>query len=205
MVSSTRDPALMECPDFTSEEYAEVRESFVDGTVTEMQAAQMLRRVWAANQKFEVTRWNRRLEEEAVEVEADIARRAEEAARRLVQEAEDREELRWEDRKKNPSKFVPIPDRLPPILRPEIVALYAQRRMDKGLYCEVYYFTAEGLDAAKKVGAYVDESMVPITDGTGGMTWISAIAKREPGSFKEDQELTWEEFSGAVPHMLLAM
>ncbi|KIJ34108.1 hypothetical protein M422DRAFT_144065, partial [Sphaerobolus stellatus SS14] len=202
------DPALAECPDFTSDEYREARADFVEGSVTEIQAAQLLKKAWLTNQKIEAARWNRRVEEEAMEEEVANTKRAEEAARTLVQEEMDREEVRREDRKKNPSKYVPIPNRPPPTLRAEIVAPYAQRRIDKGLYCEMYYFTAEGLDVAKKVGAYIGESMdvtVPIMDGTGGMTWIPAIAKRDPGSFKEDQNLTWEEFSGAIPRMLLAM
>ncbi|KIJ28217.1 hypothetical protein M422DRAFT_126628, partial [Sphaerobolus stellatus SS14] len=199
------DPALVECPDFASQEYGEARATFMDETITEVQAAQILRRAWLANQMAESRRWNRIMEEEAVEEEIANTKRIEEAARIRLQEEADREEAKREDRKKNPSKYVPIPNRPPPTLRSEIVAPYAQRRMDKGLYCEMYYFTAEGLDAAKKVGAYADESMVPVTDGAGAMTWIPAIAKRDPGSFKEDQDLTWEEFSGAIPRMLLAM
>ncbi|KIJ48227.1 hypothetical protein M422DRAFT_205651, partial [Sphaerobolus stellatus SS14] len=78
--------------------------------------------------------------------------------------------------------------------------------MEKGRYCEMWYFTAEGLNAAKKSGAYADsEGDVLITDSSGGMAWIPAVAKRDLGSFKEDRELTWEEFAAAVPRMLLAM
>ncbi|KIJ33335.1 hypothetical protein M422DRAFT_264725 [Sphaerobolus stellatus SS14] len=181
MISRNQDPALAECPDFTSDEYREARADFMEGSMTVFQAAQLLKKAWLANQKIEAARWNRRVEEEAVEEEVVSTRRAEEAACTLVQEEVDREEARQEDRKKNPSKI------------------------DKGLYCAMYYFTAGGLDMAKKVGAYVDESMVLIMDGTGGMTWIPAIVKRDPGSFKEDQDLTCEEFSGAIPRMLLAM
>ncbi|KIJ32118.1 hypothetical protein M422DRAFT_266051 [Sphaerobolus stellatus SS14] len=86
----------------------------------------------ARNKKIESSRWNRRAEEEAVEQEIANTRRAEEATRMLAQEEADREEVRREDRKKNPSKYIPIPNRPPPTLRPEIVALYAQRRIDKG-------------------------------------------------------------------------
>ncbi|KIJ49736.1 hypothetical protein M422DRAFT_160302 [Sphaerobolus stellatus SS14] len=200
MISKDQDPALEECPDFASDEYREARVEFMEGTITEIQVTQILK-VWS----IESSRWNRRAEEEAVEQVIANTRRAEEATRMLAQEEADREEVRREDRKKNLSKYVPIPKRPPPTLCPEIVAPYAQRRIDKGLYCKMYYFMVEGLDAAKKVGAYVDESMVPVTDGAGSMAWIPAIVKRDLGSFKEDQNLTWEEFSGAIPCMLLAM
>ncbi|KIJ54196.1 hypothetical protein M422DRAFT_221727 [Sphaerobolus stellatus SS14] len=205
MVNLTQDPASLACPDFTSDEYAGARAGLMEGSTTEAQAADLLRKVWVVNQKRDVARWDKRIADEAADEAATLMRRTENLARVAQQEVVDREEAWREDKKKNPSKYVPIPNRPPPTLRPEIIAPYAQRRIDKGLYCEMYYFTAEGLDAVKKVGSYVDESMVPVTDGAGGMNWIPAIAKRDPGSFKEDQDLTWDQFSGAVPRMLLAL
>ncbi|KIJ34376.1 hypothetical protein M422DRAFT_263514 [Sphaerobolus stellatus SS14] len=121
MISRNQDPALAECPDFTSDKYREARADFVEGSVTEIQAAQLLKKAWLTNQKIEAARWNRRVEEEAVEEEVANTRRAEEAARTLVQEEVDRE-ARQEDRKKNPSKYMPIPNRPPPTLQAEIVA-----------------------------------------------------------------------------------
>jgi len=46
--------------------------------------------------------------------------------------------------------------------------------------------------------------MLPIIDATGTTTWVPAAAKREPFSFKNDEDLSWEEFTIAAPRMLLA-
>ncbi|KIJ50600.1 hypothetical protein M422DRAFT_159427, partial [Sphaerobolus stellatus SS14] len=206
MVNLNQDPVLLPHPDFSSDEYAEARAEFVEGTMTDAGAAELLGRVWVANRKIESLKWKRHREEAAAEEAAAARRRAEEIIRQAEVELTEKEETRREDRKKNPTKYTPVPMLPPPTLAREILAPYAQRMMEKGRYCEMWYFTAEGLNAAKQSGAYVDsEGVVPVIDTSGGMAWISATAKRDPGSFKEDQELTWEEFAAAVPRMLLAM
>ncbi|KIJ57088.1 hypothetical protein M422DRAFT_23203 [Sphaerobolus stellatus SS14] len=206
MVGLVQDPSTVPRPDFTSDDYAEARADFISDTVTDAEAANLLERVWKSNQKIDAAKWRRAVNEAASEEAASLRRRAEAGAQKVEQDAADREELRREDKKKNPNKYIPIPVRAPPTQHLEIISPYAQRMINAGKYCEMWYFTPEGLDAAKNRKTYTDdESLVPSIDSSGNTTWMPAAAKREPGTFREDKDLTWDEFSGAVPRMLLAM
>ncbi|KIJ46910.1 hypothetical protein M422DRAFT_226577 [Sphaerobolus stellatus SS14] len=206
MVGLVQDPSTVPRPDFTSDDYAETRADFISDKVTDAEAANLLERVWKSNQKIDAAKWRCAVNEAASEEAASLRRRAEAGAQKAEQDAADREALRREDKKKNPNKYIPIPVRAPPTQHLEIISPYTQRMINAGKYCEMWYFTSEGLDAAKNCKTYIDdESLVPSIDSSGNTMWMPAATKWEPGTFREDKDLTWDEFSGVVPHMLLAM
>ncbi|KIJ56470.1 hypothetical protein M422DRAFT_120887, partial [Sphaerobolus stellatus SS14] len=200
-------PATKVCPDFTIDEYTEVRSEFVLEGITDAAAAALLARAWKANQRTEAEEWRKANEEAAVAEEERLQAFAEDNASRVAQDALDQEEALRADKKKYPNKYSPINMRDPPNQRPDIPCAYALKRLEEGVYLELYYLGREGLDAAKTTaGQALDEGLQPVIDPvTGGSTWIAASAKRDTNSFKRDEDLTWDEFAGAVPRMLLAM
>ncbi|KIJ48312.1 hypothetical protein M422DRAFT_247633 [Sphaerobolus stellatus SS14] len=151
-------------------------------------AVTLLAKVWKANQRIEAEKWKKANEEAAVAEEERLRVFAEDDASRITQDTIDQEEALRVDKKKYPNKYSLIYMHDPPIQHPDIP-------------------WREGLDAAKTTaGQALDEGLQPVIDPiTGGSTWIMASAKRDTGSFKRDEDLTWDEFAGAVPRMLLAM
>ncbi|KIJ52922.1 hypothetical protein M422DRAFT_775986, partial [Sphaerobolus stellatus SS14] len=210
MVSSTRPSADLVCPNFVSTEYTAARQVFMSDEVTEAGAVSILQKAWTANELIDRTRQQRQevaaaataFAEEAVETQ----RRTDETELQEAKEAADAEDTLQEDMKKNRAKYATIPMRDPPTVRAEIISQYAQRKLQRGFYVELSYFTREGLQAARKTAGHAeDEAMLPIVDPVSGSTsWVPAVAKREAFSFKDDEDLSWEEFTIAAPRMLLA-
>ncbi|KIJ28669.1 hypothetical protein M422DRAFT_189489 [Sphaerobolus stellatus SS14] len=205
----TQDPSLRICPDFMSDEFADDRRDLTSAECTEAAAARLLERVWKVNHRNEVARWQQRREEEGIRVAEAMRLQAEQQVESRKAAELDAEEARKEERKKNRTKYLHIdPLRGPPTEALEIIAPYAQCKLDKGSYVEMWYFTNEGIaEATKSVGQTEDESMHPIIDPITNVTaWVPAAAKRAPGSmFKNDEEITMEQISIASPRMLLAM
>ncbi|KIJ22824.1 hypothetical protein M422DRAFT_140320, partial [Sphaerobolus stellatus SS14] len=196
------------CPDFASAEYTAARLVFISDDVTEVDAVSILQKAWTANDLIERTRRQRQEAEEAAMASAEAAveaqRRIDEQAVQEAQEAADADDVLQEDKKKNRAKYANIPMHDPPTVRAEIISPYAQRKLERGFYVELSYFTKEGLKAARKAAGHAeDEAMLPIIDSvSGAMSWVPAAAKRESFSFKDDEELSWEEFTIAAPRML---
>ncbi|KAG2127656.1 uncharacterized protein EDB93DRAFT_1269939 [Suillus bovinus] len=112
-----------------------------------------------------------------------------------------------EEHKKNKSKYAPIRDiDVPsdPIILP---CQYATRKMKSGEYCKLFYFTNSRLEEASHIAFTADEDalvMLPMADGLH--KWIPAGAARDPKvQIVKDENLTWEQFNEAAPHMITLM
>ncbi|KIJ31394.1 hypothetical protein M422DRAFT_266931 [Sphaerobolus stellatus SS14] len=177
------DPSRRVCPDFTSEEFANDRRDLTSAECTNAAAAKLLERVWKVNHRSDVAKWQQHREDESIKVVEAMRLQAE-------QQAESRKAAETEAEET------------------QILAPYAQRKLDKGSYVEMWYFTDEGIvEVTKTASQAEDESMHPIIDPITKVTaWVPAAVKRAPGSmFKDDEELTMEQISIASPRMLLAM
>ena len=116
-------------------------------------------------------------------------------------------EGQWkEERKRNKSKFVPIPHRGVPTLLPIIVSALAMWRMDKGDYFPLWYFTNVGLDDTAKAFSILEEDVLLLVKrDDGSISLVPVLASKESRSAVEDSKLPWDDFCIAVPHMILAM
>ncbi|KAG1908762.1 uncharacterized protein F5891DRAFT_937224, partial [Suillus fuscotomentosus] len=80
---------------------------------------------------------------------------------------------------------------------------YAMRKLDKGEYIELWYFTNEGLDEALTRKAVVeDDAMVLSTLADGSMAWITAALAHNASSVINDEDLTFEDFCQACPRFI---
>ena len=200
------DPALSECPDFASPTYAEARAPLVNLEVNEAQAIQLLRVVWLAGNEADKLRWQ-------VQCEEDEALRLEQArvhseAETLKAQAEidEAETFRKEEIKKNKSKYIPIPDRDVPSVARVVASNYASRKMDKGLYVELWYYTNAGLDEAFRNSNTVDdEAMIMVRLPNGSTSWVPAASARTASGVIDDKNILWEDFCQAAPRMIVAM
>ncbi|KAG1871723.1 hypothetical protein DFJ58DRAFT_890295 [Suillus subalutaceus] len=137
------------------------------------------------------------------QAEAQRREEAKEEAQRQQMLREEQEAAIQEEHKKNKAKYTPIKDiNVPsnPIILP---CQYAVRKMKSGNYCELFYFTNSGLEEASRSTFTADEDalvMLPTSDGLN--KWIPAAAARDPkAQIIKDENLTWEQFNEAAPHM----
>ena len=199
------DPALLECPDFASPIYQAVRAPLVNPEVTEAQAIEFLRAIWLAGNEAEKVKWQTQNDEDEV-VRTDQLRMLTEAEALKAQiEVEEAASLKKEEMKKNKSKYIPIPDRDVPSIARVIASNYAIRKMEKGLYVELWYYTNAGLDDAFRNSNTVDdEVMTMIRLPNGSSSWAPA-ASTKAANPTEDRNILWEDFCQAAPRMIVAM
>lgn len=200
------NPNLLECPDFASPTYAATRAPLVNANTTEEAAIQLLKGIWSAGNEADKIRWQTQLdEEEALRVEQLRLQTEAEDLRAQAQVAE-AEAIRKEDLKKNKSKYIPIPDRDIPAVTPVFVSNYAVRKMEKGLYVELWYYTNAGLDEAlRNSNTTDDEAMVMLRLPNGTTSWVPAAAARTASAVTDDKNILWEDFCQAAPRMIVAM
>ncbi|KAF8814266.1 hypothetical protein BYT27DRAFT_7045829, partial [Phlegmacium glaucopus] len=155
------DPALSECPDFASPVYAAARNPLVNPTTTEDQAIQILKDVWQAGNNADKVRWQQQSDEDDAALAEHRRLQSEADVLRVQTKIDEEEILRKEEMKRNKSKYIPIPDRDVPTIVPVIASNYAFRKMEKGLYVELWYYTNAGLDEAfRNSNVADDEAMV---------------------------------------------
>lgn len=201
------DPALLGCPDFASLTYQAVRAPLVNPNVTEAQAIQFLRDIWLAGNEAEKVKWQVQNEEDEVVRTNQLRLHMEAEAQKAQLEVEELEALKKEEMKKNKAKYVPIPDRDVPSVPRVIASNYAVKKMEKGLYVELWYYTNAGLDEAfRNSNTMDDEAMMMIRLPNGSTSWAPAASStRNAASVTEDRNILWEDFCQAAPRMIVAM
>ncbi|KAH7917419.1 hypothetical protein BV22DRAFT_1108578 [Leucogyrophana mollusca] len=194
-------------PDFASEEFAEARAELTNEAVDDAQAAQILANLWRITNNKDRAQWERQEEEDAAAAEEAQRLAAEENAQRQREQREEEEAAHQEERKKNKSKFNPIRDVGVPSDPVVIPDPYAVRKMAKGDYCELFYFTNNGIDEASRTVLEADpDALVMMPSQNGTNAWIPAAAVRNPKArVIKDEHLSWEEFNEAAPRMILSM
>jgi hypothetical protein len=200
------NPSLLECPDFSSPTYAAVRGPLINDDTSEEQAIQLLKNVWNAGNEADRVSWQTQVDEDlALQVEQSRVQ-AEADERTIQKEIDEAEALRKEDIKRNKSKHIPIPNRDVPTVAPVFASNYAVRKMEKGLYVELWYYTNAGLDEAiRNSNTTDDEAMVMIRQSNGSTSWVPAASARTATAVTDDKNILWEDFCQAAPRMILAM
>ncbi len=78
---------------------------------------------------------------------------------------------------------------------------YALKKLQKGDFVELVYFTNRGLEEAERTGLE-DESFVLVQDGDAH-SWVPASSTRNSkNNVSKDEDLSWEEFLEAAPRMI---
>ena len=200
------DPGLLECPDFSSVTYAAARAPFVNETTTENQAIQLLKKFWTAGNDADKVTWQQQINEDDAALAEAHRLQSEADAAKAQAEIDEAENLKKEEIKKNKTKYIPIPDRDVPTVAPVIASNYAIRKMEKGLYVELWYYTNAGLDDTLHNSNTVDnEAMVMLRQANGSTSWVPAASTKTAFGVTDDKDILWEDFCQAAPRMIVAM
>lgn len=202
------DPSLLVCPDFLTDPYQASRASLVTPTITEAHAADLLRAVWITTNNALRAQWQQQLVDDE-RLQAEQIRLAEEAAEHLQQTLRLEEETtKADERKKNRSKHLPIPMRPRPDATDDevLVSDFALRKIDKGHYVELYYWTNLGIQEAHSTyRTRDDEGLIPTTTADGTTAWVTAAGAKPSSAVIADRNLSTVEFAQAVPRMISAL
>ena len=78
---------------------------------------------------------------------------------------------------------------------------FTLKKLHKGEFVELFYFTNQGLKEAKKAG-FKDESFILIQEGDS-QSWVPTMSTcNGKNVLTKDKDLTWEEFLEAAPCMI---
>ncbi|KAG1904843.1 uncharacterized protein F5891DRAFT_944792 [Suillus fuscotomentosus] len=201
------DSSLLVCPAFTSECYRASHAPFISATITEEQAAESLRLVWVTTNEDLCTQWQQQLTEDT-RLRAEQELTAEAEATRLCQVHQLEEETaRTDERKKNRFKHTDIMMHPQPDTNEEetFVSDFALRKIDKGHFVELYYWTNSGLEEALfSYSTRDNEGLIP-SEQDGAMVWISAAASKPSKHVVPDRFLSPVDFAQAVPRIVAAL
>ncbi|KAG1775770.1 hypothetical protein EV702DRAFT_946870, partial [Suillus placidus] len=199
------DPNGNICPDFMDERYRASRTVFVTANTTDDQAAVTLRAIWVTTNEALCVQWQQQVAEDE-RLRAKQQRLAQEEEEHQTQALRLEEETAQADeRKKNRIKYHVLPERPRPnaALDEVLVSDFAMRKIDKGLYVEIYYWTNDGLDdALTNYSTKDDDGMIPTTGEDGSTVWTSAAATRPSTKVIPDRNLSSVDFAQAVPQMI---
>lgn len=172
--------------------------------MTDTQAAQTLLDAWRIGNNGEKATWQ-------AQKDADEASTAEQQWR--YEELEDKEAatsqleeeaMQKEEQKKNKDKYLPFPDRPPPIQTRNILTAFALQKLIKGHYLPIWYFTNDGFNSAQRHTNNTDtQAMIMMHEPDGTTSWQKAALAHQ--GVHEDEDLTFKEFCNAVPLFIKAM
>ena len=200
------NPSSQLCPDYNLQVFEQTRTPLINDTTTHEQAAILLTNLWTATNTAEKLLWQAQIDADDLEAEAVRQQEEDEAALKDAEAQKEKDDLRKEERKKNLSKFLPIPDRPVPQRAPVIAAQSATRRMDKGDCVPLWYYTNKGLDNALSTYNSTDNDALTLLRRPDGSTsLIPASSTKESKGVVEDCEIEWEDFCIAAPRMIEAM
>ncbi|KAG2133827.1 uncharacterized protein EDB93DRAFT_1306785 [Suillus bovinus] len=201
----TSDLNLSVCPNYADENFANTRLQLTNENMTEAQAVTILRNIWQTQNTADKNQWQAQVEADR-EQQDNLERLCDEEQERQEQECLDEEEAsRKEDKKKNKHKYSAIPELDVPIKPVILPSPYAIRKLDKGDYVELWYFTNNGLDNAKLKSSVDEDTMIMATLAGGSTAWVSAASTRNTTVVIDDENFTFENFCQACPCIIEAM
>ncbi|KAG1856830.1 hypothetical protein C8R48DRAFT_674802 [Suillus tomentosus] len=87
-----------------------------------------------------------------------------------------------------------------------LVSDFALRKIDKGHYVELYYWTNIGIQEAHSTyRTRDDEGMLPTTNSDGSTVWVTAAGAKPSSAVIADRNLSTVEFAQAVPRLIAAL
>ncbi|KAG1728933.1 hypothetical protein EDB19DRAFT_1642298 [Suillus lakei] len=174
------DPHAEICPDFTSDFYQASRALLVALNNTDQQAVELLQAVWVATNAAQQVQWQNQIaEDQVILVEQQCL-------------ADEDTEQQLQAKRLADANL--------------LVSDFALRKLDKGHYVEIYYWTNKGLaDARLQFRTTDDEGMVPTTTADGMTVWMPASTTRPSATVVPDHSLTILDFAQAIPCLVASL
>lgn len=194
-------------PNFASDAFIEDCQWLIDHGLTEDLATATLSDLWTIQNNKDRATWAIHQEEIAqADHETQVHTEALTAEKLHLQEEEE-SLLLWEEHKKNKAKFAPIPDHpasSQPIILPSQLAL---QKLKNHQFCELWFFTNEGLEEAKKSGSYAsdDSSLSLLQTPDGHHAFVPSISAHDKADIIQNEDLSYFQFGTAAFYILSSM
>ncbi|KAG1746146.1 hypothetical protein EDB19DRAFT_1826545 [Suillus lakei] len=177
------DPSLEHCPDFASNIY---------------QAIENLQAVWVVTSNTHKVQWQRQLQED----QAAATKQQSLVHGQLQVSCLEGAARQEEDRRQNPLKYIPIPDRSRPpcTIHDVLISDFALTRVIEGQYVALYYWTNGGLQADARFNHRTADNEGMGRSASPGSSTTAGAAHH--ARVIPDHSLTAIDFAQAVPRAL---
>ncbi|KIK73233.1 hypothetical protein PAXRUDRAFT_112786, partial [Paxillus rubicundulus Ve08.2h10] len=166
----------------------------------------MLEDVWRDNNAEQRESWDKKLHQEAHAILEAERLATEEAVLRHQVVADELKLVKQEEWKKYKNKYSPIPNMAIPMETIIIPSAYAMNKLRNGEYCELYYFTHQGLAEDESSFPSLDNDALTLTKLENGThSFIALSSAKAKALLIKDEDLSWEEVGQAHFHMINAM
>ncbi|KAJ7257570.1 hypothetical protein B0H12DRAFT_984626, partial [Mycena haematopus] len=184
------DPNLNMCPDYTSEDFADIRSSL--DSADDAAAVQTLVKSWTKNNDKLKAQWAQQVAADKARAIAEERVRTAEAEEAAAVAAERAEEERLEAEKKKPKLGNFDANGNAPAFIEARISPFAQRKLEKMEYCLLWPFTPV---ISPALSSNDDISSVRLTqnDDNGLSVQAGPSSNTHKGMVRDDQ-LTWREF-----------
>lgn len=200
------DPSTLQPPDYTSAHLSVSRDALraVAPNLTDGEAAAALLSAWQADHAQKLAEWTAQLAADSLQlVAAQQLEDTERAASEMLR-AKEVDDAREDDRKKNRKKFTALVPRTRAVVLARIPLPYAQRRLEKCEWLQMWFYTPDGFNAASTGNRRGEDDPLTLTRNDDGSLGTTANGKAPRGTV-EDRDLTFENFCLASANMLDAM
>ena len=194
-------------PDYGLDRFLPARQPLVDDfNISHEEASQRLLAICQMQNALDRQEWDAQQEVLAQEAHRAREQQQQQDDERARVQTEEQEVALQEERKKNRTKFLPFADMQISTATPVLPSSLTLRKLHKGEYCELYFFTNKGLADAQACLCSMDDKALAITQDDHGLhSFIPVVAARAKHSVIEDKDLTWAQLDEATHCLLQAM
>ncbi|KAF8121380.1 hypothetical protein EV363DRAFT_1186212 [Boletus edulis] len=182
-------------PDYLAECHEASRQSLIDDFgITNDQAALRLTNFWLNQNALDREEWDAHIRAEELLAQQCKEQQRVEADKQRRRKEEEEEQARQEECKKNRNKFLPFADVPMSSTPPVIPSPLALRKLHKGEFCELYFFTNKGLmDVQATVHSMDDEALTLMQDDQGLHSFVPLVSAKAKQNVIEDKDLSWQQ------------
>ena len=156
----------------------------------------MLTNIWNASNTAKKLIWQAQVQLDKIKAKGLHLQEEEAHTLREAEAAKKKDNLQNEERKKNHSKFLLIPNWPIPQCAPIIAAQSATCRMDKGKFIPLWYCINKGLKNALSTYNSTNNNALSLHSQLNGLTaLIPTMATKESKGVVKDHLLDWEDFT----------
>jgi len=207
MPNLAQNPHKAPPPDFGLDCFLPAQQPLVnDFHISHEEAAQRLLAIWQAQNALDRQEWNVQLEADARATQQAREQQCHKDKEQQRLQMEEQESVLQEERKKNCNKFLLFADTQISTSTPVLPSPLALRKLRKGEYCELYFFTNKDLMDMQAYLPLVDDEALAITQDNQGLhSFVPVAAARAKQLVIEDKDLTWPQIDEAMHRILQAM
>ncbi|KZT73204.1 hypothetical protein DAEQUDRAFT_641203, partial [Daedalea quercina L-15889] len=197
------DPSNDVCPDYTSDDFANMRAAMAAGGMTEERVLEVMRQSWRADHDRRLAAWNAQVQEDLQRAEEANQERREREEEQLAEARKVEEEEQRALEKKKPRLAKVVDGQAPPTQMCQHISEYAREKLAKYAMVELDYFTPKARQQAEAQARNSTLDAITVTQSDVGYTLTQGTAHKPLKGIRRDADLPYTEMLIAWPAFII--